>query len=198
MLIRKPPAVKTKNIHNLCADNTVREKQENNAEITLSPQKLMIENENGLVNHSSNNCTKCREFKESTNDSGRIDCEAQREEIFHVTLEQKLSNVEVMKDGIESTSAISTTTEVSICFDSPMNESKLTEQNKISFNGRAELVAMFTNILFLRHLLMTCLGTAAAFGILYLLPVLAKEWGADEFVSSLTVTVTGASEIFTR
>ena len=62
----------------------------------------------------------------------------------------------------------------------------------------AELVGLLTNILFLRHLLMTCLGTSAAFGILYLLPALAKEWGADEFVSSLTITVTGASEILTR
>ena len=109
-----------------------------------------------------------------------------------------------MRDGIKSTtdsgstSVISTAGEEQITVDLPTNERKLTMQNKISYNGRVELVGLFTNILFLRHLLMTCLGTAAAFGILYLLPALAKEWAADEFVSSLTITVTGASEILTR
>ena len=204
MLIRKPPTAKTKSIRNLSDGIPLREKQENNAEITLSPQKLMIENESGLVNHPPNNSTKCLEFKESTNDSWRTDSDAQGEEIFYVALEQNPSNVDVMNDGIkntshpEATSAISTTAEEQITVDLPKKENILTIPNKISSNGRAEVIAMLTNILFLRHLLMTCLGTAAAFGILYLLPALAKEWGADEFVSSLTVTITGASEILTR
>ena len=204
MLIRKPPTVKTKSIRNPSDVIPLRENQENNAEITLSPQKLMIENGSGHVHHPANNCRKCLEFKESTDDSERTGCDAQAEEIFYVALEQNLSNVDVMRDSIKSTSdpgstsAISTAAEEQITVDLPTNENKLTVQNKMSFNGHAELVGLLTNILFLRHLLMTCLGTSAAFGILYLLPALAKEWGADEFVSSLTITVTGASEILTR
>ena len=95
----------------------------------------------------------------------------QAEEIFYVALEQNLSNIDVMRDGIKSTtdsgstSVISTAGEEQITVDLPTNERKLTMQNKISYNGRVELVGLFTNILFLRHLLMTCLGTAAAFGI---------------------------------
>ena len=179
MLIRKPPTVKRKSIGNPSNVIPLKENQENNAEITLSPQKLMIKHGSGLVHHPANNCRKCLEFKESTDDSERTGCEAQAEEIFYVALEQNLSNIDVMRDGIKSTtdsgstSVISTAGEEQITVDLPTNERKLTMQNKISYNGRVELVGLFTNILFLRHLLMTCLGTAAAFGILYLLPALA-------------------------
>ncbi len=51
---------------------------------------------------------------------------------------------------------------------------------------------------FLRLLLMAGLGAFAAFSTLFLLPPLALERGASDLTASLTVTVSGATELVTR
>ena len=57
---------------------------------------------------------------------------------------------------------------------------------------------IFTNVAFIRLFIMMMLASFAVFSILYLMPPLAKEWGASEVTASLTVTVSGATEVISR
>ncbi len=57
---------------------------------------------------------------------------------------------------------------------------------------------LFKNFYFCRLMFMTLFSIMGSHGILYLLPALAKERGADDFLSALAVTVVGAAECLVR
>ena len=57
---------------------------------------------------------------------------------------------------------------------------------------------ILTNVAFIRLFVMMILASFAVFSILYVMPPLATEWGASEVTASLTVTVSGGSELISR
>ena len=57
---------------------------------------------------------------------------------------------------------------------------------------------IITNLSFIRLLSMTSLGTFSAYSIVFIMPSLALEWGASDLTASLTVTVSGATELMLR
>ena len=188
MLVRKPPEIKTQGKSN--RDNSQIGNNGTKMEVVLLPQELVTDTQVPVPKYFEDNPQTGPEIKVHGRDYEPTNF------IYHINQEftshEKQTNV--TEDSIVSkkSSIIVMETDLQVTGETSKNE------KKNCCADRDELKSLFTNILFLRHLLMTCLGVVASFGILYLLPALAKEWGADDFVSSLTVTVTGASEIIAR
>ena len=68
----------------------------------------------------------------------------------------------------------------------------------ISTSNEQGYKAILTNLAFVRLLLMTALSAFSVYPLLFLMPSLALEWGASDVTASLTVTVSGATELFSR
>ena len=68
----------------------------------------------------------------------------------------------------------------------------------ISASNEQGYKAILTNLAFIRLLLMTALSAFAVYPLLFLMPSLALEWGASDVTASLTVTISGATELFSR
>ena len=77
-------------------------------------------------------------------------------------------------------------------------ENTMLRKRTLSTSNEQGYKAIMTNLAFVRLLLMTGLSAFAVYPLLFLLPSLALEWGASDVTASLTVTVSGATELFSR
>ena len=77
-------------------------------------------------------------------------------------------------------------------------ENATKRKRTISTSKEQGYKAILTNLAFIRLLLMTALSAFAVYPLLFLMPSLALEWGASDVTASLTVTVSGATELFSR
>ena len=73
-----------------------------------------------------------------------------------------------------------------------MSVENLTHHKELGFKN------LFTNLNFIRVLIMELLSVIGVWGILYILPSLSLERGSDDIISALTVTVTGVVELLFR
>ena len=77
-------------------------------------------------------------------------------------------------------------------------ENAIHRKRTISTSNEQGYKAIITNLAFIRLLLMTTLSAFAVYPLLFLMPSLALEWGASDVTASLTVTVSGATELLSR
>ena len=77
-------------------------------------------------------------------------------------------------------------------------ENAIKRKRTISTSKEQGYKAILTNLAFIRLLLMTALSAFAVYPLLFLMPSLALEWGASDVTASLTVTISGATELFSR
>ena len=77
-------------------------------------------------------------------------------------------------------------------------ENATKRKRTISTSKEQGYKAILTNLAFIRLLLMTALSAFAVYPLLFLMPSLALEWGASDVTASLPVTVSGATELFSR
>ena len=77
-------------------------------------------------------------------------------------------------------------------------ENAMRRKRTLSTSNEQGYKAIITNLAFVRLLLMTGLSSFAVYPLLFLLPSLALEWGANDVTASLTITVSGAVELFSR
>ena len=203
MLVRRPPTIRTESAKRKNSFSTGNEGI--NEEVVLSPKKLMIEKEATIPRYSVEDnleiCQKSRTRTQFVKKNSAIYHINQSRTLQQTDLDQRTKiNLSPPKQSKDSNGiaddcmealplpGIRSVTDFDFQAKEDQNKrgSVTAVQERTSLHG---FVSILTNVFFVRHLVMTCFGTAAAFGILFMMPSLAKEWGANDFVSSSTVTI---------
>ena len=73
-----------------------------------------------------------------------------------------------------------------------------THQNKKSVSEKYKYIDLLKNTKLLRIIFILFCGGASSYGVTFIFPALALEWGSSRFYSSLLVSVAGACEVVSK
>ena len=173
MLLRAPPAGKSKGKEKMAPDQNLNEQILSVTELTKCHKVKERNLENSVMID--------QDYKEAINKAFVID------ETFEYA-QNNASSLTTTKADISK-----------ISFSVGEKESQVIAQKGEPTNSKEQgYKIIMTNLAFIRLLMMSGLAAFSAYSMLFILPPLAMEWGASDVTASLTVTVGGATELVTR